>query len=125
MSYKNTLDGLFHAIDKMDADQFASYLSEDCRFKFGNWDAVFGRHAAHASVARFFESIRSLAHDSIDIYESGDAVTSRGMVTYTRHSGTTLTIPFCNVFRMEGNQIRDYQIYADVSTLYVEPAAIE
>jgi len=44
------------------------------------------------------------------------------MVTYTRHDGTNLTLPFVNVFAMRGDLIQDYLIYIDATPLYAPPA---
>ena len=33
---------LFGSIDSMDSDKFASFLSDDCVFTFGNADSVIG-----------------------------------------------------------------------------------
>ena len=45
----------------------------------------------------------------------------RGEVTYTRLDGSTLSVPFVNVLKLEGSLIRDYLIYADTSELYSPP----
>jgi len=40
------------------------------------------------------------------------------MVTYTRHDSSTLTVPFANILRFEGDLIDEYLIFLDVSELY-------
>jgi len=39
-------------------------------------------------------------------------------VTYTRHDGSVLTVPFANVFEMRGDKIAAYRIYVDNSLLF-------
>jgi ketosteroid isomerase-like protein len=109
---------LFAAIDRQDAEAFAGFVTEDARFVFGNLPAVEGRAAIRDFVAGFFASIRSLSHDVPDAWQAGDTVICRGEVSYTRHDGSVLTVPFANVFRMEGDRVRDYRIYMDASALY-------
>jgi hypothetical protein len=41
-----------------------------------------------------------------------------GDVTYTRHDGSALEAKFANVFKMEGDLIKEYNIYVDASDLY-------
>jgi hypothetical protein len=53
-----------------------------------------------------------------DAWQAEDAVICRGEVTYIRHDGSTLTVPFANVFRMDGDKVRDYRIYMDASALF-------
>lgn len=109
---------LFSAIDRKDADAFAGYVTEDARFAFGNLPAVAGRAAIRDFVAGFFASIRAVSHQVPDAWQAGDTVVCRGEVSYTRHDGSILTVPFANVFRMDGDKVRDYRIYMDASALY-------
>jgi len=118
MSHIDKIKALFRAIDAKDSAAFASFLNGDAVFRFGNAPAVAGRDAIRAAVEGFFGSIKSLAHRAPDIWEVGDHIIARGEVTYTRHSDSTLTVPFCNVFGMRGDLIRSYDIYVDVSQLY-------
>lgn len=53
---------LFDAIDRMDADEFASFLTASARFRFGNAPVVHGREAIRETVAAFFANIRSIDH---------------------------------------------------------------
>jgi hypothetical protein len=39
-------------------------------------------------------------------------------VTYTRLDGSTLTVPFANVFVLKGAEIQSYRIYIDNSPLF-------
>jgi hypothetical protein len=39
-------------------------------------------------------------------------------VTYTRLDGSTVTLPFVDVFHFRGSQIARYQIYMDVNPLF-------
>ena len=47
-----------------------------------------------------------------------DTIFYKGEVTYTRHDGSTITLPYFNVFGMDGELIKDYQIYMDINPLY-------
>lgn len=120
MINKSTINELFTAIDAMDAVKFASFILEDGSFQFGNWPPVVGRSNIEQTVTGFYTSIKSLKHHLIDVVESGGNLVSRGEVTYTRHNDTSITLPFCNFFKMEAGLVRNYQIYIDVSTLYAE-----
>ncbi len=118
MILRDWVNSLFAAIDRQDAAAFAAFLAEDARFAFGNLPAVAGRDAIREFVAGFFASIRAVSHSVPDAWQSGDALTCCGEVTYTRHDGSTLSVPFANVLLMAGDRVRDYRIYADTSALY-------
>ncbi len=109
---------LFSAIDAGDADAFASHLAEDAVFQFGNAEPIAGREAVRETVAAFLASIQGLEHTLQDAWTPAGAVIVRGLVTYTRHDGSTLTVPFANVFEMDGDAIARYLIYVDISRLF-------
>ena len=118
MTAPSWIAGLFQAIDAKDAERFVSYIAEDGTFSFGNAPGVAGRQAIRDAVAGFFASISRLSHKVVDVTEASGAVWSRGIVTYTRHDGSTLTVPFCNHFEVSGGKVKHYQIYVDASRLY-------
>lgn len=122
MSAPSWLPGLFQAIDGGDAAAFARHLDENAVFRFGNAPPVAGRAAIGGAVSAFFGAVRGLRHTLEEAWETADAVICRGTVTYTRHDGTTLTVPFANIFRMRGSLIGDYLIYADISALFATEA---
>jgi len=109
---------LFQAIDAKDAERFASFIAPGASFVFGNAPAVSGRQGIRDAVAGFFASVRGLSHQVLSVAEEGGRVWSRGMVTYERHDGSRLTVPFCNYFEMQGERVKHYQIYVDASALY-------
>jgi hypothetical protein len=41
-----------------------------------------------------------------------------GQVTYTRHDGSQLSVPFANVLKLDGTRVREYLVFADASTLW-------
>jgi ketosteroid isomerase-like protein len=109
---------LFAAIDAHDADAFCDFLTEDARFVFGNAPPAVGRPAIRAMVRGFFSSIRACRHEVTNALRDGDTVVCRGIVTYTRHDGRAVPLPFCNVMAMRGRRIADYQIYSDPAPLF-------
>ncbi|MBU3740661.1 MAG: nuclear transport factor 2 family protein [Candidatus Kapabacteria bacterium] len=68
----------------------------------------------------WFQSIAAIKHLNLQVREGDGFVLTEGTVTYTRHSGSTLAVPFANVFNMVDGKIKDYLIYVDNSTLYTE-----
>lgn len=112
------LDGLFAAIDARDADAFVGFLSVDASFRFGSAPAAEGRDAIRTAVNGFFETIAGLSHHIDTVFGNGSTLFCEGEVTYTRHDGSTITLPFADVFEMQGELIREYKIYMDIAPLY-------
>jgi ketosteroid isomerase-like protein len=116
---------LFASIDAKDTQRLLSFLSDDARFRFGNLPAAVGREAIREAVNGFFASIAACRHDVANVWAPNGHVICQGEVTYTRHDGGVLTLPFVNVFRMAGSLIREYAIYVDASMLFSASLADE
>ena len=113
MSKLAWIDGLFASIDGMDADRFMSYLTDDPVFRYGSNPAVEGKAAVRGAVAGVFSMFRQLSHTIEGTWAHPDAVFVQGTVHYTRHDGSTISLPFLNGFKMRGEKIREYLIYID------------
>ncbi|MEJ2454410.1 MAG: nuclear transport factor 2 family protein [Candidatus Thiodiazotropha sp.] len=112
------IKALFSAIDQKDALTLSDFLSLDAVFRFGNADPIKGRQPVTEVVQGFFDSIQALRHDLKEILRDGSSIICRGEVTYTRHDGSQLKVPFMNYFGIANGLIREYQIYVDASALY-------
>ncbi len=112
------LDELFAAVDAKDTERFLGFLTDEASFRFGSAPAVHGRVAVRAAVGGFFDTIAGLRHALTRTLTEDDVMISEGEVTYTRHDGSEIRLPFINVFEWEGGLIGDYKVYADVGPLY-------
>jgi len=120
--HREILDGLFGAIDAMDTGRFLGFLTEDVSFRFGSAPAVRGSDAVGEAVGGFFSSIAGLSHDLKFAAAEGSTLITEGEVTYTRHDGSRITLPFADVFEMRGDRIAAYKIYMDIGPLYADPS---
>ena len=112
------VDRLFGTVDAMDSKKFVSFLTEDARFKFGNADAVEGKEKIEQAVAGFFGTIGGLHHDVLNVWEHPGVVVTELKVTYTRKDGRKVAVPCVNVFGMQGDKIKEYKIFIDISPVY-------
>lgn len=112
------LDGLFNAIDARDADRFVSFLTSDATFRFGSAAAVQGREPIAKAVGGFFADIAGLRHSVHTVIAENSTLVCEGDVTYTRHDGSQVTLPFADVFEITDDRIADYKIYMDINPLY-------
>lgn len=123
MPQQSWLNELFRTIDTKDAAGFLSFLTPDARFRFGNATPLRGRQAIGEAVEAFFGSIKASQHRLLHTWTVDDAVICQGEVRYTRNDNSTLTLPFVNIFRMQGRRIDQYLIYVDITPLYSDAAA--
>ena len=112
------LHDLFSSIDRRDAAAFVEFLAPDAVFQFGSAPPVSGRAAIQEAVASFFTTIAGCGHELKRTWAGTDTVVCEGKVTYQRHDGSTITLPFANVFELRDSLIDRYSIYADVGPLY-------
>lgn len=111
------LQPLFEAIDARDAEAFASFLSPDVEFVFANAPTLHGREQVQTAIAGFFSGLAGLRHELSEHWRIGDHLIMRGTVTYTRHDGSQLSVPFANTFRIRHGLIGEYRIFGDFSAL--------
>jgi ketosteroid isomerase-like protein len=109
---------VFAIVDVGDADAFVDLLTADAQFQFGNIPVIVGREAIRAAAAGFFAAIGSSRHRVLSTWNEARTAVCEGEVTYTRHDGSVLTVPFANVFELRGDKIAAYRIYVDNSSLF-------
>ena len=107
------IDELFASIDAMDPDRFVSFLTDDAVFRYGSSPAAEGRTTVREGVAGFFTTVKALGHTIEGVWEQPDVVFVQGLVHYTRHDDSKVSIPFCNCLKMNGEKIREYLVYID------------
>ncbi len=111
---------LFNGIDVKDHNLFGTFLTDDAQFRFANFPPIVGKENIVTFLESWFQSIAAIKHSDLVVRSGEGFVLTEGTVTYTRHSGSTLSVPFANVFNMVDGKIKDYLIYVDNSTLYTE-----
>ena len=104
-------------IDAGDAAAFVDLLTPDAQFRFGNAPMLVGTEAILAATRGFLASIACCRHRLIRTFSGSAGVACEGEVTYTRHEGTPIALPFANVFELRGPLISAYRIYIDNSPL--------
>ena len=116
----------YAALAALDATALAKHFTEDVAFTFANMPTVSGRAAAEAFNAGFFSMIASMNHVVHDAWRVVDAkgthtLIAEGTATATRKDGSSITVPFMDVFRMNGELACDVRAHSDTSALF--PAA--
>lgn len=111
-------DSLFASIDAKQTAAFTAVLCEDAVFRYGSGPEVCGRSAIAAVVEQVFASFRSCSHQVLRRWEIDEMRICHGIVSYTRLDDKTVSLPFCNLFTMRGEQVARYEIYIDPTPLF-------
>ncbi len=109
---------IFADIDAFDPDKFVARLTPDAKFRFANADPATGREAVKEAVAGFFSTIDGLTHHILNVYESGETVIVQIDVEYRRKDGKSVTVPNADILVFDGDLVRDWQIYIDVTPVF-------
>jgi ketosteroid isomerase-like protein len=108
---------LFRAVDAGNVDGFVQFMADDVRFRAGSSAPLLGKQAVRQDITALLANIRGMRHDLSLTLVHGDIVVVHGTVTYTRHDGSTLTVPFADVWTMKGEKIQEYLIFIDNTKL--------
>jgi len=112
------LDTILQAIDSMEPTQFAKLLTDDSKFKFGNFPTATGKEAIAKAQTDFYSSIKGLKHEVVHSWHDKSGIVAEMNVTYTRHDGSTVTLPVTDVFKIKDNKVAGTYIYMDITPLY-------
>jgi ketosteroid isomerase-like protein len=121
---------LFGAVDRMDVAPVVNAFTEDGTFRLGNGETAIGRQQVEQSVSAFFSMIGGVSHELTGVWlgswSGGEVISVEAEVTYTRKDGTQIQpLPVTSTLRMEGDRIKDYRIFMDISPLFAEEASGE
>ena len=118
MDIKENVSKLFEILDKQDIEGFSDLLTDNATFRFGNMDSAIGKAAISQAQKGFFSSIAGMKHELKRNWAKDDSLVVEGLVTYTRKDNSTVTLPFVDVFNLEGEKICDTLIYMDINPLF-------
>jgi len=117
VKYDGFLIDLFSSIDDKNVQTFLTFISDSCLFRFGNIPSVSGKENVGNFVSTFLDSISSIEHEVEDAWEIDCGIICHGIVSYTRHNKSVLSIPFSNILKIDNGLISEYLIFADTSDL--------
>ena len=108
---------LFSAVDSMDADGFVGFMAEDVFFRNGSAEPLRGRDAVRDDIGSLYARITGIHHVLSETWVQGNVVVIHGTVTYTRPDDSALTVPFADIWKMNGELIKEYMIFIDNTKL--------
>lgn len=103
-------------------DEFMPFFTADLFYKVGSHDPVIGPKAAADYLASFYKTVKPATHDLRGIWElDGGIVIVEMDANYNRIAdGKRVTVPCCDVYRFDGDLIKEWRVYPDVAKVYEE-----
>ncbi|MEZ9525594.1 nuclear transport factor 2 family protein [Enterovibrio norvegicus] len=114
---------LYQAVDNKDVDYLEGALSEQSRFRLGNYPEITDKTQTLEGNRQFFSSIEAMKHtiDNI-VFQHSDKTDSThiscfGTVDYVRLDGSQHSAVFSTFLDVKNGLIADYLVFADLSGL--------
>jgi SnoaL-like domain len=108
---------LFSRGEAMDSEGFVSFFSESPVYQFGNFPTCLDKPAIKVSIDAFFAQVNALYHQIKMIWEVGDVIFVEMDVIYWRKDESVVSLPCCDIFRLDGDLIAELRIFMDVTPL--------
>jgi len=105
------------ADEALDVDAFVNLLASDVELRLGSSPSVQGKEQVRQAIAYFFGTIKGIKHRLIQFWEQGDTIIFQAEVTYTRHDGSQVTLPYVDVLERSDGLVKNYKIYIDLAPL--------
>lgn len=106
---------LFARGEAFDSDGFIEFFTDTPVYQFGNFAPCFTKDAIKKSVGAFFSQVSALYHEIKMLWEIGDVVFVEMDVIYWRKDGSVVTLPCCDIFRLEGDKFSELRIFMDAN----------
>ncbi|HEX4401629.1 MAG TPA: nuclear transport factor 2 family protein [Galbitalea sp.] len=106
------------AVDRGDAEGFASWFAADARYRFGNSAATIGRSAVLTATEGAANSLPWVRHTVDQIAHLGDQLFCRFTISTADPAGTEVDLPCVTVIWIAHDEIVDYQVTMDLAPAF-------
>lgn len=123
---KETIRHLITLFEKMDVDGALTLFTEDAYYRFGNYPPAKGKAAiAETTRASHLDQVKNIQFEILRMWEEGDSLICKMDIHYTLVNGKVLTLPCTDVFRFEGEKVKEMLVYMDATPLFMPPVEEE
>ena len=109
---------LFSRGEAFDSAGFITFFTDNPVYQFGNFDVCLDKQAIKQSADNFFSQIDAVYHEIKMMQEVGDVVFVEMDVLYWRKDGSMISLPCCDIFRVEGDKFSELRIFMDVNPVF-------
>ncbi|MGV0816103.1 nuclear transport factor 2 family protein [Mycolicibacterium boenickei] len=111
------VQSVLDTVDALDIEGFLNHLADDCEFRVGGAPPAVGHAAIAASVQGQFALVTSIEHSVDNVWRHANHIIVKGTLIYHRKAGSSVSVPFVNVWVLIRNKITRYAVYADLRAL--------
>lgn len=106
---------LFARGEAFDSEGFIEFFTDTPVYQFGNFAPCLTKAAIKQSVDAFFSQVFAVYHEIKMMWEVGDIVFVEMDVIYWRKDNSVITLPCCDIFRLEGDKFSELRIFMDAN----------
>ena len=117
---KNTdlVKRLFSRGEAFDSEGFITFFTDKPVYQFGNFDVCLDKESIQKSADNLFSQIDAVYHEIKMIWEIGNTVFVEMDVLYWRKDGSMISLPCCDIFRVEEDKFSELRIFMDVNPVF-------
>jgi ketosteroid isomerase-like protein len=110
------VEEMLKALMENDRKAFLPYFSRELFYKVGAAEPVRGPEACWDVLAGIYTKLKPTAHDVRGTWEIGNVVIVEMDANYVAlDEGRPVKVPCCDVYRFEGDLIKEWRVYPDAS----------
>ena len=114
-----TIERLFDAVHRNDAQTYAQCFAEDAEYKVANFPAAHGRAEIEAFGARIAPMFKQVLHEVKSTFQVGDTCVSELVVVYHRHDGKVVKVPCLDFIKVENGLVKSLHAYIDATPAFM------
>jgi ketosteroid isomerase-like protein len=114
----NRVESMIGVLMQQKWEEFKPYFHEKLLYKVGAAEPVHGPQACADFLARVYTKLQPADHEVRGMWEIGNVVIVEMDAKYkVIEDGRPVTVPCCDVYRFDGNLIREWRVYPDASNV--------
>ncbi|VEP12878.1 hypothetical protein H1P_170011 [Hyella patelloides LEGE 07179] len=115
----NLIKSLFSRVEAFDFDGVISFFTDTPVYQFGNFEVCFDKTSIKKSVENFSGLISAVSHHIKMVSEVGNDVVFVEMdITCWRKDGSVVSLPCCNILRLQGDKFSELRIFMDINPVF-------
>jgi ketosteroid isomerase-like protein len=115
-SRKTRVEEMVQAATAENWEVFLGYFSRDLYYKLGVAEPLHGPEACRDALAAIYKKLKPAVHEVRGIWEIQNVVLVEMIAHYVSVAeGRPVSVPCCDVYRFEGDLIKEWRVYPDAS----------
>ncbi len=108
----------YEDVDNMRLEPYLARHADDVVVQFGNNPRAHGKQQVGGALGHFWEMIKGMDHEFVNVYTDGDTTILEASIDYTRHDDVTVPVPCTTLLHRSGDTVDSVRIYIDLAPVF-------